>query len=582
MVTILSDLRNWVRNLKFRKKLILTYLLISMIPLCIIVVLLSMLFLSRTIKLTGEHTSQMINQVSHSVDSYLGSIDKTGEYFAEILREEQISGKQAAWDKTLSQITNSHNEIDGIIIVRADKSYILKGLRKISIHDEFQDEEWFKLAAQTPDKMVLVPNITGRNVASLKKNSADNIFCVARVITDLKGKIIGAVLFDVRHDIIKSSIDKITIGENGFVFVVDENNQVIYTQENNIVYRVHPKWFQDDNSISGTVSVKGKKYQIFNQYSEYTGWKTVGVISLNEFMANIYSILLILASVVIVFVSIILFVSLKLSKNLTMPITKLQTLMKQTESGDWSVRFNSKYNDEIGNLGKSFNHMLEQMQKLLDLVYEEQQLKKEAEFKILQEQIKPHFLYNTLDTINWMARDYDADDIIKLVEAMTTMFRIGLSQGKRIISVSEEITHVSNYLYIQKIRYKSKLSYEVIMDDSIKNYEIPKLILQPLVENAIYHGIKQKRGGGSITITACKKDFLSFIIEDTGNGMEEDKLKKINSMLSSTSPKNTSKSFGLFYVKEQIRQTFGDNGKIFVESKEGAGTRVIIEILIEP
>lgn len=156
-----------------------------------------------------------------------------------------------------------------------------------------------------------------------------------------------------------------------------------------------------------------------------------------------------------------LFVSLQLANSVTKPISKLQKLMKQAESGDLSVRFNSLYSDEIGDLGHSFNHMIHRIDHLIHRVYEEQQSKRDAELKSLQEQIKPHFLYNTLDTISWMARDYGADDIVRLVDALTSMFRIGLSHGKDFISVQEEITHVSNYLYIQKIRYKDKLNYAV-------------------------------------------------------------------------------------------------------------------------
>ena len=153
-------------------------------------------------------------------------------------------------------------------------------------------------------------------------------------------------------------------------------------------------------------------------------------------------------------------------------------LMKKAEEGNLKVRFESSSTDEIGELGQSFNNMIDQIEELVHMVYLEQQSKRNAELKSLQEQIKPHFLYNTLDTISWMARDYDAEDIVLLVDALSNMFRIGLSQGKDFITLREEVTHITNYLYIQKIRYKDKLQYVLDIPQALMGYSVPKLILQ--------------------------------------------------------------------------------------------------------
>lgn len=245
----------------------------------------------------------------------------------------------------------------------------------------------------------------------------------------------------------------------------------------------------------------------------------MGVFSLDEVMSCVNTIVYILLACVIISLVLVVIVSFQLTRTLTNPIFKLKRLMRQAESGDLTVRFNGRNNDEIGELGQSFNHMFARIDDLIQMVYVEQKNKRTAEMKSLQEQIKPHFLYNTLDTISWMARDYEADDIVRLVDALTNMFRIGLSHGKDIISVKEEITHVSNYLYIQKIRYKDKLNYQIQVDESLYSIEVPKLILQPLVENAIYHGIKAKRGGGTIYITGepVERNLL-FTVRVTARG----------------------------------------------------------------
>ena len=387
-------------------------------------------------------------------------------------------------------------------------------------------------------------------------------------------------MLDIRHDIIQNSINSVTIGEKGFVFVTDEEDNIVYTPVNDIVYRVNPKWTRAEEPMS--VQIGGGSYQIRSELSPYTGWRTVGVFSMDEVMSSVNTIVYILLACVIISLVLVIFASVQLSRSLTSPIFKLRRLMKQAESGNLNVRFNGRYNDEIGELGQSFNTMIARINDLIQMVYVEQKNKRTAEMKSLQEQIKPHFLYNTLDTISWMARDYDAEDIVHLVDALTNMFRIGLSHGKDIITVKEEITHVSNYLYIQKIRYKDKLNYEIYVEESLYAIEVPKLILQPLVENAIYHGIKAKRGSGTIFITGEPADEnLLFTVRDNGAGMPQEKVDEINRLMSERGVLDEQKSFGLFYIRERIQLCYGEGYGVHVESSLGKGTCVTITLPLD-
>ena len=179
-----------------------------------------------------------------------------------------------------------------------------------------------------------------------------------------------------------------------------------------------------------------------------------------------------------------------------------------------------------------------------------------------------------------MAREYQAHDIVRLVDALTNMFRIGLSKGRDYIKVEQEIKYVSNYLYIQKIRYGPKLNYELIVDDSLNQCVVPKLMLQPLVENAIYHGIKTKRGEGHLIIRceSAADSWMEFTVEDDGAGMTEEKAEQINALLNEHSQLEENQSFGLFYIKERLRIRYGDKFCVRVTSEPGAGTKVIILI----
>ncbi|HKM07851.1 MAG TPA: sensor histidine kinase, partial [Sphaerochaeta sp.] len=306
--------------------------------------------------------------------------------------------------------------------------------------------------------------------------------------------------------------------------------------------------------------------------SQTSGWQVVGVFPASEVLHDMTTTVYVMAISLLGALLSIAILSYVLSNTITKPLSKLQRLMEEAEAGDFSVRFNSRYTDEVGSLGQSFNHMLSQMEQLIQQVYVEQKNKRNAEMRILQEQIKPHFLYNTLDTISWLSRENGAEDVVLLVDALTSMFRVGLSKGRETITIKEEISHVSSYLYIQQIRYSTKLSYEVSVPEDLESYMVPKLILQPLVENAIYHGIKQKREKGLITVKVTLSDgVLALEVRDTGPGIEEGKLKALKKELQDRS-RTVDSGFGLFYVNEQVKLSCGAAYGVVLDSVQGSWT----------
>lgn len=568
--------------------MLLSNIVVALIPFLIFSIVSGFVFLDHAQKTAEEHSVQLIHQVSNSMDVYVETIEKMVNYIQLELQDTPFftmeSEGASGWDSetayirsVLENVANSHREVAGIFIATKEDLYVSTGMSRIS-RDPFQNERWYREAAENPEEIQLISVVTGRNIVTNRSYSIDDVFSLAKAVQDPEtGEVLGVILLDIRHDIIQSSINGVTIGEKGFVFVMDQEDNIVYTPVNGIVYRVNPKWVKAMEPMS--VQIQGGSYQIRSELSPYTGWRTVGVFSMDEVMSSVNTIVYILFTCVIISLVLVVIVSFKFSRTLTNPIFKLKRLMKQAESGDLTVRFNFEHNDEIGELGQSFNHMIARIDQLIQMVYVEQENKRTAEMKSLQEQIKPHFLYNTLDTISWMARDYDAEDIVRLVDALTNMFRIGLSHGKDIITVKEEITHVSNYLYIQKIRYKDKLNYVIHVDESLYAIEVPKLILQPLVENAIYHGVKAKRGGGTITITGVPEgENLVFTVQDNGAGMLQEKVEELNRRMSERSVLDEKKSFGLFYIRERIQLCYGKGYGVHVESTLGEGTRVTITL----
>ena len=274
-----------------------------------------------------------------------------------------------------------------------------------------------------------------------------------------------------------------------------------------------------------------------------------------------------------------------ISASIYIPIKKLQDLTTTITKNDLQALVSQDNVDEITELGLSFNIMTSKIRELLDAKVREQENLKKAELKALQAQINPHFLYNTLDTIVWMAEANKTDQVIEIVRALSSFFRIALSRGKDWIPIRQEIEHVRSYLHIQKIRYRDILDYEIEVDESILDGTILKLTLQPLAENALYHGIKNKRNGGTIRVRARRANHNLALLEvqDDGIGCTPYKLGKIQERFNDDSDEISQKDegFGLANVNKRIKLYYGSQYGLSIESQYQEGTRVTITVPLQ-
>jgi two-component system sensor histidine kinase YesM len=271
-----------------------------------------------------------------------------------------------------------------------------------------------------------------------------------------------------------------------------------------------------------------------------------------------------------------------ISASIYLPIKKLQDLTTTITKNDLQALVSRENVDEITELGMSFNIMTGKIRELLDSKVREQENLKKAELKALQAQINPHFLYNTLDTIVWMSEANQPKQVIEIVKALSSFFRIALSRGKDWITIRQEIEHVRSYLHIQKIRYRDILDYEIDVDQNILEGTILKLTLQPIVENALYHGIKNKRNGGSIRVRArkAKDNQVLLEVQDDGVGFTPYKLDQIRTAFASDSDEilQSESGFGLENVNKRIQLYYGKGYGLSVESQYQEGTRVTVAI----
>lgn len=260
--------------------------------------------------------------------------------------------------------------------------------------------------------------------------------------------------------------------------------------------------------------------------------------------------------------------------SITRPFKELSQVTDEIAKGNLSVRANVNTGVEATALSNSMNTMIDKINELLEQVTTEQIRLRKAEFELLQAQINPHFLYNTLDAIIWLAEAGEQKRVVGMVRNLSDFFRTSLNQGKDINSIKEEMLHVKSYLEIQHVRYQDILSYDIEVPEALYIYSIPKITIQPLVENALYHGIKNKRGMGHISIRgeAGEKDF-TITVTDDGIGIDEMRLRQVQSGIQNKVL--TGKDFyGLYNVCERIRLNFGEEYGIFIESVYGEGTSV--------
>ena len=268
----------------------------------------------------------------------------------------------------------------------------------------------------------------------------------------------------------------------------------------------------------------------------------------------------------------------QLSASVAEPIRKLTQTMQRVEDGDLYVRCHVSSRTELGQLSDSFNHMIAKTADLMDERLRIEEQKRKSEWKALQAQIQPHFLYNTLDSIIWMSHAGRNEEVVEMTSALAQLLRSSIGDGSDTNTLEKELAHVRSYLTIQKMRYNEKLQYAIDMDPQTGDCLLPKLVLQPLVENAIYHGIKLKQGGGTVRIeTLLEEDRLLITVEDDGVGMTQEQLATI---LEKKEADSESSKLGVYNVNERLQLFFGPDAAMKYYSSPGRRTMVMLVLPI--
>ncbi|QUL58171.1 sensor histidine kinase [Paenibacillus tritici] len=450
----------------------------------------------------------------------------------------------------------------------------------------------FQTLSQNPGLILRIPPplISGTDrVDGFTYGDQGVISIMTAVKQRITHEVIGFIIVDLSDSFIKEFCDKVTIGTTGFFYLLDEQHNPIYVppvQASDLALVQDTEIPEQERKWSGSfvLQTTGPPRFIVHTSSLSTGWTIIGIAPLQEIVAEANRIRQLI--IISVGLSIIFAITLHylLTRRLTRPIQLLQHKMRLTASGYLEAKVKPDGNDEIADLGISFNIMVEQIKELLEQSIRKQQQLQKAELRTLQAQINPHFLYNTLDSIVWMAEAGNHDGVIRLVKALSGFFRLSLNKGRDWIQIRSELAHVQSYLIIQQMRYHDILEFKVEVAEELQEYPILNMTLQPLVENALYHGIKNKRGKGLIRIGGyTDANAIMLTVSDNGIGIPGERLaflrESIERPIQSEDTDDTSQGgFGLQNVHQRLQLYFGAQYGIRLDSSEGYGTQITVRI----
>ena len=518
---------------------------------------------------TEQNTRKTIQQSGQFITSYLQKVKQTTSSLAEnekIKTYAQTPSQENAEQlrQLFATILKTDSDLVSAILVTKDGNLISTDPElTMKTSADMMKEKWYQDAIHKGAMPILTP---ARRTIS-HTTGEKWVISIMQEVVDKDGKNLGVVRLDIGYKTLEAYLDQLQLGKEGFTFIVDANHDFVYHPKK-AVYSSHVEmkamalYLSVKNGYVKSKQAYVSQYQIPN-----SGWTLIGVSSMEQLHAVQTQILwsfigtgLFALGVCLIGIWFVLRLWIK-------PLRDLQATILKVGSGHSDLRANETGSPELVDLARQFNIMLDRIDQLMIAVKEEEQNVRRYELQALSSQINPHFLYNTLDTIVWMAEFNDSKRVVEVTKSLAKYFRLALNQGHEQISLKDEIDHVRQYLFIQKQRYGEKLQYEIKELKQYDDYKIPKLILQPLVENAIYHGIKEMNRQGMIRVSVSENDTQLIVsIYDNGRGFVAS--ETTNATLVRLG------GVGLKNVNQRLQLQFGKSYHMEIKSEENTYTEI--------
>ncbi len=536
---------------------------------------------------SSEYTHTIIQQMNQNIDSYIDYMENiaylisSNEDVQDYLFDEKIDNEGRY--RILNQfqtILDSRSDIRNVgIISKNGRMLINDGSKSVNQDLDLNTQEWYATALEKPNG----PILTSSHVQHIISGERPWVITLSRGIRDRSGsgEKEGAFFIDLNYSAISGLCDQSTVGTKGYAFILDAKGNIVYHPQQQQLYNelqtenISLIMDTDEDTVLTGTGNDGKLYSISR--SEKTGWTVVDCTNVKELLSKSRQAQSVYVLTAIILVIVALLFSRFMARSITLPIQKLRDSMKKVQEGDFSVSdvvVDSK--NEIGSLTKSFDVMTHRIHELMEQNVHEQEEKRKSELKALQSQINPHFLYNTLDSIIWMAEGKKNEEVVLMTASLARLLRQSISNEDEVVPIANEVEYARGYLTIQKMRYKDKLEFQIEVDSSILYIPLIKLVLQPIIENAIYHGLKYKESKGLLIVKGFMKDGNAVLqVIDDGVGMDEETLAHIYDKHKVNYHSN---GVGVYNVQKRLKLYYGEDYGITYTSELGKGTTATITI----
>lgn len=583
----MQKLKKWFINLSIQRKLLYCTVGISLI--LILSASLSLYIAAARIVTTQtrKQSAGVIEELSVNLDHYFQLVENSFDYIANnnVVQEELESDEPYRSDGTERYSYYSRAGQIRRLLLQGYTSVYMKDIQLYGynganhlLSNERQEKE---VIEETVCSMAEEAN--GSCVYYYDREEDKDVIYIAKQIKDaLTMEPLGILRASIKVDYLEKMAASARESLAAQIFLLDEEKQVIFNNGKDF----SDLWGEKLTDINGSFKEKadGKTYNCVYQKSVDTGFILVGMIPMSVLEKTAGELKKIASVLIVVSIVLCIILTKVLARGIAGPIEQTSKAMKRFAGGDFTVRLPEGRTDEIGSMNSVFNHTIEEIERLLKQLVEMETTNKDIEFQALQAQINPHFLYNVLDTINWMARKKGEEKICHMVTAISSLMRASISNKKSMVTVREEIKYIQDYLYIQETRYGDRFTSYIEVDEILYDLQIPKMTIQTLVENSVIHGVENATWDCFLLVAGVKRGNMAvFTIEDNGVGMTEEKLTNLfeNTEERKTGAGETHTRLGIYAVKKRMDYVYHKSAEINIESEEGKGTKVVLRIPFE-
>ena len=565
-----------------------SFTVLSVCCMCFLGVMLYQQFTRKAENLTVENSRQLLNQTTINLEDYLRNMRRISDaMYYTVIKNTDIGTESLEDSMTLLYEANKDKLVSVACYTNDGNLTAASPVATTKAGIDVTSQKWFQDAVGELENF----HFSTPHVQNLFDDPSYRYYWVVSLsrtveLTKNGVSMLGVLLVDMNYSSIEQLLDKANTDTSGdYVYLMAPDGEIIYHPKQNLI---HMGLYQENNEKAAgyedtTIeeNFHGEKRLVTVKTISYTGWKLVSVVPMKSFSMNMINmrnlVVLLVALTVLAAVILNQMVSARISK----PLRRLNDSVKEWEAGNMEPDIYVGGSMEVEHLGKTLRSTVAQIRQLMDDIVVEQEEKRKSELDALQSQINPHFLYNTLDSIVWMITGERYDDAVFMITQLASLFRISLSRGKTVIKIEDEVKHAQNYMNIQKIRYKNSFEVDFQIEEDIKDGCIVKLVLQPLLENAIYYGMEFMDGEGEIHVRGYRRDNDIYLeVEDNGLGMPEEEAAEL--LNGKERPHKHGSGVGLVNVHSRLKLRFGEGYGLIIHSCPDEGMLVQIHIPYVP